>query len=44
MSSPTSRTTLRRKRRDSRKGNTRKAKLRSQGSTKSKAKLFGDDE
>lgn len=44
MASPTKKTQLKRKRRDSRRGAKRKADLRSKGSTPTQAKLFGDKE
>ena len=42
MASATKQTELKRKRRDSKMGQTRKAKNRNEGTTKSAADLFGD--
>ena len=44
MASLAKRTSLIRKRKETRQGTRRKAKLRTEGSTKSKAELFGDEE
>ncbi len=42
MASPTQQTQLKRKRRDSKMGQARKAKNRNEGTTKSPEELFGD--
>lgn len=44
MASPTKKTSRIRERKKGKAGNTRKAQLRNQGTTKSAAELFGDNE
>ena len=44
MSSPAKQTATIRKRKNTKAGNKRKAKLRNQGTTPTAAKLFGDEE